>query len=288
MVVNSDDVEDDDFDVEVCEEDGTSDEFPSTTASDCTALTAPASFVGIGNVVFTHTGLALSANTNYVVVVTQRGTGSVELDSTTSSGEDASGLSDWSIKNKFYWKSGSTWMLKSGSNEALSIIVFGYANTVNATDATLSALSVSGATLSPTFDAAESHFGVVVANSVTQVTVTHMTSEPTATVAHTDENNNPRTDADGTTPGFQLALSPGSQRIKVRVTAPDGITDQDYSINILRRAAVASCSAAAMVNPIWTGNLTAGDIISTYFGFQGLVGDLGRHHVQLRWDRLHD
>ena len=274
VVVNSDDVEDDDFDVEVCEEDGTSDEFPSTTAGDCTALTAPASFVGIGNVVFTHTGLALSANTNYVVVIKQRGTGSVTLDSTTSSGEDASGLSDWSIKNKFYWKSGSTWMTKSGSNEALSIIVFGYANTVNTTDATLSSLSVSGATLSPAFDAAESHFGVVVANSVTQVTVTHMTSEPTATVAHTDENNNPQTDADGTTPGFQYALSPGNQRLKLRVTAPDGITDQDYSIAILRRAAVASCSAAAMVNPIWTGNLTAGDIIPTYFGFQGLIGDL--------------
>ena len=47
---------------------------------------------------FTHTGLALSANTNYVVVITQRGTASVELDSTTSGGEDSIGLSDWSIK----------------------------------------------------------------------------------------------------------------------------------------------------------------------------------------------
>ena len=106
VVVNSDDLEDDDFDVEVCEEDGTSDEFPSTAAGDCTALTAPATFVGVGNVQFTHTGLALSANTNYVVVIKQRGTGSVTIDSTTSGGEDASGLSDWSIKNKFYWKSG--------------------------------------------------------------------------------------------------------------------------------------------------------------------------------------
>ena len=126
VVVNSDDLEDDDFDVEVCEEDGTANEFPSTTASDCTALTAPASFVGVGNLTFRHTGLALSANTNYVVVITQIGTGSVELDSTTSSGEDSLGLSDWSIKNKFYWKSGTTWMEKSGSNEALSIVVFGY------------------------------------------------------------------------------------------------------------------------------------------------------------------
>ena len=116
VLVNSDDAENDDFDVEVCEEDGTADEFPSTTAGDCTALTAPMSYSG--NVIFTHTGLALSANTNYVVVIKQCGTGSVEIDSTTSSGEDPDGLSDWSIKNKFYWKSGSTWMIKSGSDEA--------------------------------------------------------------------------------------------------------------------------------------------------------------------------
>ena len=124
--VNSEDDEGDDFDVEVCEEDGSADEFPSTTASDCTALTAPSDFTA-GLVFFTHAGLALSANTNYVVVIKQRGTGSVRLKSTTNTGEDTSlGLSGWSIKNKFYWKSGSTWMIKSGSNEALRIVVTGY------------------------------------------------------------------------------------------------------------------------------------------------------------------
>ena len=122
VTVNSADVEDDDFDVEVCEADGTADDFPTTT---CTALTAPSDFSS-AFVEFTHAGLALSANTNYVVVIKQRGTGSVVLKSTTSSGEDARGLSGWSIKDKFYWKSGSTWMIKSGSNEALRIIVDGY------------------------------------------------------------------------------------------------------------------------------------------------------------------
>ena len=125
VVVNSDDVEDDDFDVEICGADTTANEFPTT---DCTALTAPASFVGVGNVLFTHTGLALSANTNYVMVIKQRGSGSVTLDSTTSGGEDASGLSDWSIKDTFYWNNSGTWTVKSGANEALSIIVFGYEN----------------------------------------------------------------------------------------------------------------------------------------------------------------
>ena len=122
VFLNSEDTEGDDFDVEICEEDGSADEFPSST---CTALTAPSSFTA-GFVRFTG-NLLLSANTNYVVVIKQRGTGSVRLKSTTNIGEDTSlGLSGWSIKNKFYFKSGSTWMIKPGSNEALRIVVRGY------------------------------------------------------------------------------------------------------------------------------------------------------------------
>ena len=71
VTVVSEDAEGDAFDVEICAEDGTANEFPSTTASDCTALTAPASFTA-GNLEFTHAGLALSANTNYVVVIKPR------------------------------------------------------------------------------------------------------------------------------------------------------------------------------------------------------------------------
>ena len=262
VVVNSDDVEDDDFDVEVCEEDGTADEFPSTAAGDCTALTAPANFVGVGNVIFTHTGLALSANTNYVVVIKQRGTGSVEIDSTSSSGEDASGLSDWSIKNKFYWKSGSTWMIKSGSNEALSIVVFGYARTVgDATDATLSALSVSGATLSPVFGAATTtpeQYLAVFANSVSQATITATTSESTATVEYLDGSDATLTDADTMTAGLQVNLSVGTNTVKVKVTAPDTTTTETYIVNVFRAAVPVACSPASMSNRIWTGNLTVG------------------------------
>ena len=271
VTVNSDDTQDDDFDVEVCEEDGGPDEFPSNNAADCTALTAPASFVGVGNVVFTHTGLSLSANTNYVVVIKQRGTGSVELDSTTSSGEDASGLSDWSIKNKFYWKSGSTWMLKSGSNEALSIIVFGYEGGFN--DATLSALSVSGATLSPAFAAATTDYQATVANSVTQVTITETTSATMATVEYLDDSDATLTDADTMTAGLQMNLSVGTNIVKVKVTAPDTMTTATYTVNVFRVAVPVACSAASMQNRIWTGNLTAG--LGAISGFsEGKYGHL--------------
>ena len=124
--VNSEDAEDDAFDVEICEEDGTANEFPSTTASDCTALTAPGDFT-LALPEFTHASIALSANTNYVVVIKERSIANVELNSTTSAGEDTSiGLSDWSIKNYFYWNNSDTWTNQGGQNEALRIIVNGY------------------------------------------------------------------------------------------------------------------------------------------------------------------
>ena len=193
-------------------------------------------------------------------MIKQIGTGSVELNSTTSGGEDTSlGLSDWSIKDKFYWKSGSTWMLKSGSDEALRIIVRGYANTVvDATDATLSALSVSGATLSPAFDAATTSYHAVVANSVSQGTITETTSETTATVEYLDDSDATRTDADTMTAGLQVNLSVGSNIVKVKVTAPDTTTTKTYTVNVFRVAVPVACSAASMTNRIWTGNLTVG------------------------------
>ena len=254
--INSDDNEGDDFDVEVCEEDGTANEFPSTTAGDCTALTALTGSTFTGIVTFTHTGLALAANTNYVVVIKQIGTGSVELNSTTSGGEDAQGLSDWSIKNKFYWKSGSTWMLKSGSDEALRIVVNGVLG--DTSDATLSALSVSGATLSPAFDAATTTYSATVANSVSQVTITDTTSESTATVEYLDNSDATRTDADAMTPGLQVNLSVGSNIVKVKVTAPNGTTTKTYTVNVLRGAVPGTCSVASMQNQVWTAKPDGG------------------------------
>ena len=85
VIVLSTDLEGDDFDIEICGADTTDDEFPT---ADCTALTAPASFAA-GELLFTHEGIALSADTNYVVVFKQSGTGSVRLGTTTSGGEDS-------------------------------------------------------------------------------------------------------------------------------------------------------------------------------------------------------
>ena len=127
VIVVSEDTAGDDFDVEICEADA--DGFPTST---CTALARPGSFAA-GNLEFTApgTGITLNANDNYVVVIKQVGSGSVTLDSTTSGGQDSTGLTGWSIKDKFDWNNGGTWQHKGGSNEAIQITVNGYERPAN-------------------------------------------------------------------------------------------------------------------------------------------------------------
>ena len=131
VIVVSADTAGDDFDVDVCEADTTANQFPTST---CTALTRPGSEpedFAAGSLEFTHDGLVLSANTNYVVVIKQVGSGSVTLDSTTAAGEDSTGLTGWSIKDKYYWNNGGFWQLSGSSNEAIQITVNGHERAAN-------------------------------------------------------------------------------------------------------------------------------------------------------------
>ena len=97
VIVSSLDPQGDDFDVEVCLADNDTG-FPTST---CTELTPPGSFPS-GDLTFTAPGdgIRLQRNDNYTVVIKQIGTGSVILNSTTSGGEDSTGLSGWSIKEQ--------------------------------------------------------------------------------------------------------------------------------------------------------------------------------------------
>ena len=123
VIVDSEDTEGDDFDVDICLADDTTG-FPTET---CTDLKSRSDFTA-GHLVFRafFTGILLNANDNYTVVISQRGTGNVTLDSTTSGGEDSGSVAGWSIKGKFDWNNGGTWQQKSGANEALRIRIDGY------------------------------------------------------------------------------------------------------------------------------------------------------------------
>ncbi|QZE31386.1 cadherin-like beta sandwich domain-containing protein [Pantoea ananatis] len=94
-------------------------------------------------------------------------------------------------------------------------------------DATLSGLSLSAGTLSPSFSSGTSSYSASVANSVTSVTVTPVVSEGHATVTV-----NGAAVASGSA-SQSISLATGSNTISVVVTAQDGTT-RSYSITVTR------------------------------------------------------
>ena len=96
------------------------------------------------------------------------------------------------------------------------------------TDASLSALSLSEVTLSPTFAADTATYTASVGNGVTQTMVTATKAHTGASVAVTPA------DADTGTDGHQVALPVGDTAISVKVTAEDGTTTSTYTVTVSR------------------------------------------------------
>ena len=112
------------------------------------------------------------------------------------------------------------------------------------TNADLSALSITGATLSPAFTSSGTNYTITVANSVTSVIITTTKSDTAAT-----------TQVTGST-----GLIVGSNTATVRVTAEDGITVKIYTIIVTRQA-----SANANLSMLLIG----GGVLSPAFGSLG-------------------
>ena len=93
-------------------------------------------------------------------------------------------------------------------------------------DATLSALAVSGATLTPAFSSATQQYRTVLPYSATSVTVTPTPSDSNASVAFS-----PSVDADTTASGHQLALGAGQNTLDIVVTAENTIDRKTYTIS---------------------------------------------------------
>ena len=96
------------------------------------------------------------------------------------------------------------------------------------TDSSLSALSLSGVTLTPAFATGTAAYTASVANSVTETTVSATASDGNASVEITPE------DADDQTLGEQVALMVGETTISVEVTAEDGETTKTYTVTVMR------------------------------------------------------
>ena len=101
-------------------------------------------------------------------------------------------------------------------------------------DAALTGLSVSGGTLDPPFRQDETSYRIFVANSVSAITVTPITSNSSATVAFRGTNDGTLADADAATPGHQASLVEGENAIKIHVTSEDGMSSRSYTLIAVR------------------------------------------------------
>ena len=107
---------------------------------------------------------------------------------------------------------------------------------VSSSDARLTGLSVSGATLSPAFGSGTTGYTATVGNAVSSVTVTPTGSDGDASLEFLDGNDSELEDSDGNASGHQVDLGEGANTIKVKVTAEDGDTMRTYTIVVTRNS----------------------------------------------------
>jgi hypothetical protein len=146
---------------------------------------------------------------------------------------------------------------QSGATKIYTISVT-RASAALSSDATLSSLTISAGTLSPSFNSATNSYTDSVDNGVSSVTVT-----PTVNESHATVTVNGTTVMSGVASG-SITLSVGSNDIKVRVTSQNG-TVNDYTINVIRSAATVSTDATlasltiseGTLSPSFTGAITS-------------------------------
>ncbi len=120
-------------------------------------------------------------------------------------------------------------------------------------DATLSALTVSGATLTPAFSSVTEQYRAVVPYSVTAATVTPTPSDSGATVAFS-----PSVDADTNASGHQVPLGAGQNTLDIVVTAENTIDRKTYTLSLTRSLAPPEAPASNYLSSRNDGKLVIG------------------------------
>jgi alpha-tubulin suppressor-like RCC1 family protein len=122
-------------------------------------------------------------------------------------------------------RTGTLSIASSVPGAALSVSLSG---TGSSTLPRLSALTLTGATLSPSFDANVTSYGATLASTAASVTVTASAADTASSI----RVNGALSSASGTS----LPLAFGNNTITVQVTAADGVTSNNYTIAITRMA----------------------------------------------------
>lgn len=116
-----------------------------------------------------------------------------------------------------------------------------FADAPLSTDATLSALTISSGTLSPTFVSSTDSYTASVTNATSSITVTPTRNQANATI-QVRVNSGTYASVTSGSPSGSLSLSVGSNTVNVLVTAQNGSTTATYTITVTRAAPAPSIS----------------------------------------------
>ncbi|WP_379159665.1 cadherin-like beta sandwich domain-containing protein [Paenibacillus sp. sgz5001063] len=129
------------------------------------------------------------------------------------------------------------------------------------TNANLSALSVQGLGLTPSFQSGVTSYTLPDVGYDTNITVIPTSSDSTATLGIQNSQGGYDTITTGST-SVPLALSPGDHTIVLKVTAQDGVTEKLYSLNVHRKNNNALLSQLTVSPGGLSGNFSS--VINTY------------------------
>ena len=196
-----------------------------------------------GTLTFTAPASAtLQRSTRYFVMFdsTASGDGNDYEVSGTESESLTSAAAGWSL-NADRHAAGNDQSLSWTTHGAVPLIEINGDAVVQATDATLSALSIDDGIkrfttlLSPGFSPSMTSYTSTAASLVDQITIAGAASNADgASVAYLDGSDQVLSDADAEKDGFQVDLAVGDNRIQVKVTAADGTSTRTYTLVITR------------------------------------------------------
>ena len=225
---------------------------------------------------FDADGFVLDPNTTYWIVFEKAsGTGTISVDFTGQTADDAGGASNWSVGDQSATLSGGSWSLVTGITANLQLAVSGRQVT---DDATLSDLALEDAggnaiAIDPTFSVGTTAYSATVGNSVTRIKVTATKADTDASIEYLDENNAAITDADITTMNvFDFDLEVGENIIKVKVTK--GTATKTYTLTVYRQATITlTASHTSIIKALHdvTFTLTRTDLTSEAADFNLLL-----------------